>query len=319
MHSRSSRVRMGVLTAAAVVTAAGGLVVTGNALAGTDATTTAAACGAFFDDFIYSSTADAAFTAHRWRTRGYAGGPGVPGATWSAANVSFTDVDGQRVAQLRGSTDGTAAGTTQAEFYQTERRFFEGTYAARIKLSDTPVSGPDGDHVNQTFFAMGPVQRFDYDPLYSELDFTEYLPNGGWGTAGPTNYQTSYNGFRADPWDPYNASDAQDGSLAGWHTIVGQAVDGRVTYFVDGVRVAEHTVDYKDGSRSVFPRVEMGLNFNLWFIDLAGHSGGRATYQEHVDWVYYADEEAVSPAELEARTAAYRSAGTARADTLGSC
>jgi hypothetical protein len=310
---------MAALAAAAAVTATGGLIVTGNALADTRDTATAADCGVFFDDFGYASATDAAFTGNGWRTRGYAGGPGVPGASWSAANVSFTDVDGQRVAQLQGSTDGTAAGTSQAEFYQSERRFFEGTYAARIKLSDTPVSGPDGDHVNQTFFAMGPTQRFDYDPLYSELDFTEYLPNGGWGTDGPTNYETSWNGFREDPWDPYNASTAQDGSLAGWHTIVGQAIDGRVTYFVDGVQVAEHTVDHKDGSRPVSPRVEMAINFNLWFIDVAGHSGGRSTYQEHIDWVYYADEAAVSPADLDARTAAYRTTGTAHEDTLGTC
>ncbi|WP_033339885.1 glycoside hydrolase family 16 protein [Catenuloplanes japonicus] len=310
---RSSKIRVGALATAAALTAAGGLIVTGNALAET------AGCGVFFDDFGYASTADAAFTGNGWRTRDYAGGPGVPGATWSAANVSFTDVDGQRVAQLRGSTDGTAGGTTQAEFYQGERRFFEGTYAARIRLSDTPVSGQDGDHVNQTFFAMGPTQRFDYDPDYSELDFTEYLPNGGWGTDGPANYETSWNGFKEDPWDPYNASTAQDGSLAGWHTIVGQAVDGRVTYFVDGEQVATHTVDEKDGSRPVSPRVEMAINFNLWFIDTAGHRGDRATYQEHIDWVYYADEEAVAPADLEARTAAYRAAGTAHEDTLGGC
>ncbi|GAB7048301.1 carbohydrate-binding protein [Catenuloplanes indicus] len=309
-------VRKTALAAAALVTAAGGLIATGSASA-----EAAAACGVLFDDFNYTSPSDSAFTGHGWTARNNAGGPGVPGASWSAANISFPTVDGQRVAQLQAFTDGTAAGTTHAEFLQTERRFFEGTYAARIKFSDAPVSGPDGDHINETFFAIGPAQRFDYDPLYSELDFSEYLPNGGWGVTGSINYQTSWNGYREDPWDPYNAHSQQTGSLAGWHTVMGQVANGHVRYFIDGVQVGDHTVSEKDPAWSVYPRAAMSINFNLWFIDLAAHTGGRATYQEHVDWVYYAKNESVSPADLNARTAAYRSAGRVHEDTLagGGC
>ncbi|WP_033339663.1 carbohydrate-binding protein [Catenuloplanes japonicus] len=306
-----SRVRTGALAAAALVTVAGGLVVTGNATA-----SAAAACGVLFDDFNYTSPSDSAFTGHGWTARSNAGGPGVPGASWSASNISFPTVDGQKVAQLQASTDGTAAGTTHAEFLQNQLRFFEGTYAARIKFSDAPVSGPDGDHINETFFAIGPAQRFDYDPLYSELDFSEYLPNGGWGVTGSINYQTSWNGYKEEPWDPYNAHSQQTGSLAGWHTVAGQVANGHVKYFIDGVQVGDHTVSEKDASWTVYPRAAMSINFNLWFIDLAAHNGGRATYQEHVDWVYYAKNESVSPADLTSRTAAYRSAGTTHQDTI---
>ena len=35
------------------------------------------------------------------------------------------------------------------------------------------------------------------DPTYSELDISEYLPNGGWGETGPINYQTSWYTYRA--------------------------------------------------------------------------------------------------------------------------
>ncbi|MFI5839918.1 carbohydrate-binding protein [Catenuloplanes sp. NPDC051500] len=308
----ASRVRTGALAAAALVTAAGGLLVTTNA----SAETAAGPCGVLFDDFNYASSADAAFTGHGWTARSNAGGPGVPGASWSAANITFPTVDGQKVAQLQASTDGTAAGTTHAEFLQNQLRFFEGTYAARIKFSDAPVSGPDGDHINETFFAIGPAQRYDYDPLYSELDFSEYLPNGGWGVTGSINYQTSWNGYKEDPWDPYNAHSQQTGSLAGWHTVVGQVAGGHVKYFIDGVQVGDHTVSEKDASWTVYPRAAMSINFNLWFIDLAAHNGGRATYQEHVDWVYYAKNESVSPADLSSRTTAYRSAGTVHQDTL---
>jgi hypothetical protein len=315
-----SRVRKGALATAALLAAAGGLIVTGNAQAET-APAALGPCGVLFDDFNYAAPSDPAFTGHGWTARNNAGGPGVPGASWSAANISFPTVDGQKVAQLQASTDGTAAGTTHAEFLQTQLRFFEGTYAARIKFSDAPVSGPDGDHINETFFAIGPAQRYDYDPLYSELDFSEYLPNGGWGVNGSINYQTSWNGYKEDPWDPYNAHSQQTGSLAGWHTIAGQVANGHVKYFIDGVQVGDHTVSEKDASWTVYPRAAMSINFNLWFIDLAAHNGGRATYQEHVDWVYYAKNESVSPADLNSRTAAYRSTGTTHQDTLtnGGC
>jgi hypothetical protein len=110
----------------------------------------AAACGVLFDDFNYTARTDAALSQRGWSVRTAQGGPGVPGASWPADNVTFPTVDGQKVAQLRASTDGTAGGTTHAEFSQSNRRFFEGTYLARIKFQDTP-EGPDGDHINQTF------------------------------------------------------------------------------------------------------------------------------------------------------------------------
>ncbi|MDR4215909.1 hydrolase, partial [Bacillus paralicheniformis] len=94
------------------------------------------------------------------------GGPGVPGARWAPENITFPSVDGDKAAQLASSTDGTASGTKHTELLQNQMRFFEGTYAARIKFADAPVSGADGDRVNQTFFTISPL-RYDNDPLYS--------------------------------------------------------------------------------------------------------------------------------------------------------
>ena len=285
------------------------------------ASAAAGPCAALFDDFSYSSPSDGSFTGNGWSARSNAGGPGLPGATWSAANISFPTVDGQKVAQLQASTNGTAAGTSQAEFLQTRQRFLNGTYASRIKFQDAPTAGPDGDHINETFFAIGPAQRYDYDPLYSELDFSEYLPNGGWGATGPINYQTSYNGYREDPWDPHNKHSQETQSFAGWHDLVTTVADGHVKYYIDGTLEGDHTVDEQTGTYPVYPRVPMTVNFNLWLIDTAGHTGGTSTWTEAVDWFYYAKNQVLTPAAAVAQAAAYRSAGTTHTDNLdtGNC
>ncbi len=116
--------------------------------------------------------------------------------------------------------------TSHAELLQNRKRFLAGTYATRIKFADAPATGADGAHINQTFFTIGPAQRFDYDPLYSELDFSEYLPNGGWGEQGPINYQTSWNGYRLEPWDARNAHSEQRRSFDGWHDLVSRSRPG---------------------------------------------------------------------------------------------
>ncbi|MGC5014921.1 hypothetical protein ACLQ2R_29495 [Streptosporangium sp. DT93] len=78
------------------------------------------------------------------------GGPGVPGASWPRQNVSFPALSGaNRALRLKAGSGGTAAGTRQSEVLH-RRKFLEGTYAARVKFSDAPVSGPDGDRSAST-------------------------------------------------------------------------------------------------------------------------------------------------------------------------
>ena len=281
------------------------------------ASAAASTCGVLFDDFSYASSTDPEFTGNGWVARSNAGGPGVPGATWKASNITFPTVDGQKVAQLESSTDGTAAGTVQSEFLTAERRFKEGTYAARIKFHDAPVSGPDGDHVNETFFAIGPAQTQTFDPLYSELDFSEYLPNGGWGEQGPINYQTSWNGYQDDPWVARNAHDEQRTSMAGWHDIMATVSGEHVRYYIDGTLVGDQSYDDATGTYPVWPRASMSVNFNLWFIDTAAHTGGNSVYQEQVDWFFHSKDTVLTPAQVASATAGYRSGGKTFEDTLG--
>jgi hypothetical protein len=293
-------------TAAVVTLAAAALTAAGVATA--QNSSAAVSCGSLFDDFSYSSRTDPALGANGWSVRTESGGPGVPGARWSADNITFPTSDGQKVAQLTGTTNGTGSGTTQAEFLTRDRKFMEGTYLARVKFADAPVSGSDGDHINETFFTISPLAA-PMDPTYSELDFSEYLPNGGWGGSGPTNYETTWYTYQADPWVADNQSSQQTRSLAGWHDVMATVGDGHVKYYIDGALVGDHSGKY-------YPRQNMVLEFNQWFIDTAGHSGGTSTWQEQVDYVYHAKKQVLTPAQVSAQVSAYRSSGVSHADTV---
>ncbi|MEV4349022.1 ricin-type beta-trefoil lectin domain protein [Actinoplanes sp. NPDC049596] len=289
------------LLAAAALSAAG--------VAAAQPSMAAVNCGVLFDDFSYSSSSDPALNQRGWSVRTNAGGPGVPGATWSAGNVSFPVVDGQKVARLQATTNGTAAGTTHAEMSLPDRRFLEGTYYARIKFADTPASGPDGDIVNQTFYTISPL-RYAFDPIYSELDFSEYLPNGGWGESGPTNFQTSWYTYQADPWVADRQYSKQNRSIAGWRDVMATVGGGQIRYYIDGQLVGTHGDKF-------YPRQNMSIDFNQWFIDLTGHTaGGTSVWQENVDYVFHAKKQVLTPAEATARVNAFRAAGTTHTDTV---
>jgi hypothetical protein len=266
-----------------------------------------APCQVLFDDFNYSGPSDSLISQRGWTVRTNSGGPGVPGASWPASNVSFPTVDGAKSLQLQAATDGTAGGTSQSEFFH-QRKFFEGTYAARVKFADAPVSGNDGDHLVETFFTITPLNAA-MDPNYGEIDF-EYLPNGGWGEQGPIFYQTTWETYRPEPWEAVNTHTAQRQSFAGWHDLMFTVSGGHVKYYVDGVLFADHSGIY-------YPETPMSINFNLWFIDTATHSGGLATYRQQVDFLYHTVNETLTPAEAAARVAAFRSAGTTHTDTVG--
>jgi hypothetical protein len=217
-------------------------------------------CGELFDDFSYTGNSDPAITAHGWYVRSGSGGPGQSGATWTPANISFPTVDGAKSLQLVTATNGTAAGTTQSEFGRTAEDAFAGTYAARIKFSDGPVSGPDGDHIVQTFYAISSPP--DCDPTYSETDFSEYLPNGGYGETRTFNSQSTWALTGDDCPSDFVESD-QYSSLAGWHTVMATLADGTVKYLIDGKVVG--TADGK-----YYPRRNMSIAFNHWTLPRSG-------------------------------------------------
>ncbi|WP_189458517.1 glycoside hydrolase family 16 protein [Jeongeupia chitinilytica] len=256
-----------------------------------------------FDDFSYADPA--ALTRQGWTVRSEAGWPGVGGAAWGGVGlVDDPEHKGNRLLRLSAQTDGEK--TQQAQLCQ-QRKFLAGTYAARVRFSDVPVSGPDGDRIVQTFYTISPLRQ-QMDPDYSELDF-EYLPHGGWGASGPTLFMTSWETVQLQPtFKPYVESHRERGNLAGWHTLVVQVKDGKTVWFVDGKRSGEH-------GKASYPRVPMSINFNLWFIaDGLAPAKGLRRWEQDVDWVFHAADEVLTPDEVEAQVAGLRSKGVAHVD-----
>lgn len=124
----------------------------------------------------------------------------MPGATWDPSKVTFSSSGGNSVMDLETSTAGTGASTTHTEILTRSMKFAYGTYAARVRFSDAPVSGPDGDRVVQTFFTINDLKAPMADD-YAEYDF-EYLPNGGWGEPSSILYTTSWETYDPDPGRP---------------------------------------------------------------------------------------------------------------------
>ncbi|MEV6209484.1 hypothetical protein [Kitasatospora sp. NPDC051914] len=259
--------------------------------------------GTLFDSFHYAGPTDPALTDHGWEIRTGEGGPGIKD-TWSDAGASFpadTTAQGGRTLQLQASTDGTQKGTKQVEIQSTGAKLFNGTFAARVYLSDKPAGGKNGDHVVQTFF---PISAAEDSADYSELDY-EYLPNGGWGAPGPQLDTTSW--FKADP--PDRVTKPHKRRLEGWHIMMVTAVDGKATYSMDGKELFTSTGKY-------VPREKMNVHFSNWFIDLLPSPGGQRTWNMKINWFYYKDAAAVSYADVQKTVDGFYSAGTDFVDTL---
>lgn len=274
--------------------------------------TAARAAELFFDDFSYADTA--ALKAQGWKLRSKAGHPGVEGASWSESAISLVDDGpqrGNRLLRLQASTDGTGPGTRQAQLCH-QRKYLEGTYAARIRFTDTPVSGVDGDPIIQTFYAVSPL-KFDFDPEFSELDW-EYLANGGWASEKTRLYGISWQTVRLNPWQSHNQAHeefVQLGAGDGWHILMMQVAEGRTRWFLDGRQLVQH------GGRN-YPVVPMSINFNLWFSPggLLPASGEPRVYQQDVDWVLHARNVVLTPDQVLAQVSTLRRAGTARLDQV---
>ena len=259
-----------------------------------------------FDDFSYASVASIA--GHGWTARAKQGWPGVEGATWDGA-LAFVDDPankGNRLLRMTARTNPTA--TQQAQLCH-QRKYREGTYAARVRFTDRPISGPDGDQVVETFYLISPLEA-PLDPDYSEQDF-EYLPNGGWGGEDLTLHVTTWETFRPEPeWLAVNATSSRRGSLDGWHTLVLQIGDHKMRYFLDGEPIATHGEPY-------YPESLMSINLNLWFIKEGRiDSADTRVYEEDVDWVFHDAARTLSPAEVERAVRDLRTAGVTFVDRV---
>ena len=254
-----------------------------------------------FDDFTYSTHQQ--MEANGWIVRTAPGWPGVPGATWSKEGVTL--LPGGYVL-MTSSTDSTPANTRQNQICH-ERKYREGTYAARVRFTDAPVSGPNGDQIVETFYMIAP-QKAPMHPDYSEADF-EYLPNGGWGQPGATMWATTWETFQLEPWIADNENGRLSGSFAGWKTLVAQIGNGRVRYFVDGAPLADH------GDR-VYPEEHMSINFNLWFVrDGLAKSTEMRRWEEDIDWVFFSSDQ-LTHAQVVDEVERLRARGTAFRDNV---
>jgi hypothetical protein len=264
-----------------------------------------------FDDFSYNTTDE--LEAHGWVVRTKTGWPGIEHATWRRENVTFAmdpAQPGNRILRMTSSTDGTPAHTFQTQICQ-QRKFKEGTYAARVHFARGPASGPAGDGVVQSCYTYSTVD-IPKNPNYSECDF-EYLPGGGWGQKGPALFVTTWATTETLPdgkWD--NTSNAVPGEQGGWHVLVLQVAGGHVRYFFDGAPIGDH-------SGRCYPREIMSFNFNLWFTrEGVGASRENRSYEEDIDWIYFEKDAVVGPAEVGQKVAALRQAGVSRQDTVES-
>ena len=256
----------------------------------------------FFDDFSHTSLQELA--AHGWTQRTAKGHPGIVGAQWGPQTIALVPdphMPGNQFLRLRATTDGTPEGTFQSQICHT-RKYFEGTFAARIRFSDEPVSGADGDVVVQSFYLVSPL-KFDFDPEFSEVDW-EYLPNGGWDDPTTRLYGITWQTVRIEPWQAFNQAHQEKRSLAGWHTLMMQIKDGHTHHILDGVPLAVH------GGRN-YPVVPMSLNFNLWFSPggLLPVSKVPRVYEQDVDWVLHVKDQLLTPAQVDALVQSLRHDG----------
>ncbi|SFC17270.1 glycoside hydrolase family 16 protein [Pseudoalteromonas denitrificans] len=261
-----------------------------------------------FDDFSYQTIKQA--QKNGWVVRTDKGHPGIKNATWWNEGISFhPDIlnYNNTVMRITSKTDGTAVNTRHTQICH-QRKYLEGTYAARVFFNDKPQFGPDGDAVIQTFYAISPLE-YPMDLNYSEMDF-EYLPNGGWGEGEHALFATSWETFQLKPWTKVNAYDADRNSLQGWNTLVLQVADNKLKYYINGKLYAEHGV-------GVYPEVAMSLNFNMWFDpgQLVQTPQMRQYYQD-VDWVYFSANEVLSTNEVADKVSHLRTNKISQTDTV---
>jgi len=113
-----------------------------------------------------------------------------------------------------------------------------------------------------------------------------------------------------EPWIADNVSNPIQGIPAGWHTMVTQAMDGTVRYFIDGKMIAQHGGNY-------YPDAPMSINFNLWFIN-GGLSSANdmREYQEDIDWVFHEANMLLMPDEVNAKVNELRNASVGFQDSV---
>ena len=277
--------------------------------------------GEFFDDFDYESPGDPLLAVRGWRVaEGILSPP--PRTRYAAANVRFAEdpsYPGNMVMYLKAVTENSHASMVLARV-ESEMRFHEGTYAARVFFDNALRRTRDANI--QTFYTINEL-RFPGDTLYSECDM-EYLSWDIWNTAGNTRsklYLNTWETYREVPWMPDMASDTLHRHQSGWHTLLFRAVNGHsVQYYLDKGKeaLAEHR--YSPAGSTVYPESPMRMAFANWIILRPGSSPGDSPQRREsvmgVDWCYFAADTALSAGEVLRRVRELQKASTDFLDTL---
>jgi hypothetical protein len=269
----------------------------------------------FFDDFSYSGTSDTNLALMQWIFREGQGKPGITNATWTTNNIQFIDdldTANNLLMRVVADTQGTPASCNRAEVEQKQTRFFEGTYAARLKFTDQPATW--SDITVQAFFTINTAQP------YAELDF-EYLAydQGVWW--GPGLYETSWGTYidgqpncnqprEITPNGCVNPNAWRPTNLGGWHVLMIAVSNGRVQYYLDDSKVADH-------GGTNYPDTPMAIAFSHWFDVSLGSSVQFREHEMLVDWVYYGRNAALSTSDVQYLVSRFRADGVVRRDTIG--
>ena len=210
----------------------------------------------YFDDFNYSNRRELA--KRGWIVRNVAGWPGVPGATcWGdgITVVSIPEAPGNRILRMTSSTDGTGINTTQAQLCH-QRKYLEGTYAARVRFSDHPTLGPGGDQVVQASTRSARWLRRDPDS------------RAGFGVPAQRRL-----GHPAVPLRDHVGDVSAGAQLAGRQRLQDHAGNQAAGGTSSSCRCRRQGAVFRGwrGARPAcrgeyYPESTMSINFNLWFI-----------------------------------------------------
>ncbi len=267
----------------------------------------------FFDDFTYTGHSDPTMLGFGWNVVDGISGP-TEGSMYKKEHIQFVNdiqLPGNKVMHVINKAAGTSASIQNARI-ESQKIFFEGTYAARVYFDSSPANNQDGNV--ETFYTINWAPD---NPNYSELDF-EYLPYNVWGDrTKKTMHTTSW--ARAGSISD-NANTQINNDYQGWHDLVIQAADDQnVRYYLDGQLLSTHTTS--SGGNSVYPRMIMQIAFANWifFNDEIGlnPSSQQRTTTMKVDWVYHAKNVSLSPSEIANRVEAIRTSNLQRLNTMG--
>jgi hypothetical protein len=280
-----------------------------------------------FDDFTYTGVTDAQLPVfNKWNVIDGVDGP-PDGGVYSKNNITFiTDPSNanNKLMTLSATVNGSSRATTHARIETSGYEYFEGTYAARINLSDVPFTYQDANI--QTFYTIVSSSLAMDGTKYSELDIIEYMASDKWGISAnnPVGYFTSWNKYQADPWEAWKTYFSRQGSLAGWHTLIAQATDGvNVKYWLDDIYLGAQSVcdgnnPDNDTTSPVYPRSNMQVAFANWiWNNVIGSSTSNRTTTMQADWVLYYKNTALTKAQIDALVAGYRTQGLQRQNLAG--